>query len=323
MNGLKLYRYEGKKNFNAWRVLKNKLGILCVVVFIAAGIFRIRVNAAISNDMRAFEALKTDVKVNAASAIIIDRSTGKILFDKNSSERFQPASTVKVMTALVALENLSLDDKIKATNSVLHVEPTYAGIKPDATYALKDLLSCILVKSGNDAAVAIAVGVAGTEKEFVEMMNAKARALGMTNTNFTSASGLPAKPRSTQYSTAGDLAILMYYASRKPFIVQELSKKKKTVKGNNGINMYLKTHNKSLYADYGGSWGKTGYTRVARRTFTGMDPSNDPKIVIALMKSNKLWADIKTLITKGLVLQENQPKGFWEKLKEKHCQTQP
>lgn len=314
MDGLKLYRYKSKKKFNIWSVLLNKVFVVVVVLAIIAGVLWTKINVSVSKEVMAFELLKDDIKVNAASAVIMDIGTGEILFKKNPDEKFQPASTVKLMTALVAVQNLPLDTKIKATNSVLHVEPTYAGIKPGATYALKDLVSAILIKSANDAAVAIAEGIAGSEESFVQMMNDKAVSLGMMNTNFTSASGLPAKPRTKQYSTSADLAILMYYASSEPFIVQELSKTKKTIKGDNGINMYLKTHNKSLYADYGGSWGKTGYTRVARRTFTGIDPTEHPNIVISLMKSNKLWSDIKTLITKGLPLQKNQPKSFWTHL---------
>ncbi|MBF0215895.1 MAG: D-alanyl-D-alanine carboxypeptidase [Candidatus Omnitrophica bacterium] len=248
------------------------------------------------------------VHVDALSAVIMDASTGKVLFAKSPDTRLEPASTVKLMTAVLAMENLGLDDVITAPGSIKLVQPTYAGLKPGVTYKAGDLLTAMMIKSANDASVAIAEAVAGNEDEFTAMMNEKAAALGMNDTNFINSTGLPSRKKEKQYTTARDLARLMAYAMKYPFLVGEMSKKDDRISGSDGIDLYLKTHNKSLHRTGHHLMGKTGYTRKAKRTFVGVDSPTHPRIIVALLKSDSLWKDISELRTKGLILYSRQEK---------------
>ncbi|MEA3489758.1 MAG: serine hydrolase [Candidatus Omnitrophota bacterium] len=255
-----------------------------------------------------------EVDVNAKSAMITGARTGEMLYEKDPDKRYPPASTVKVMTAVVAVENMPLESEIVPTKKALRVEPTVAGLKTGVGYKLRDLLAAILIKSANDAAVAIAESVSGSETRFVELMNAKAVEIGMNDTRFANASGLPTGKKDRQYSTARDLAKMMRYALRYRVILDEMSKKEAYISGTDGREIYLKTHNKALLRYNDAPWGKTGYTIEARRTFVGVDPSLNPMVVFSLLKSNDLWDDIMTLKRKGLEIYEEKRKNFFTDL---------
>lgn len=255
------------------------------------------------------------ITVDAWSAIIIDAETGRVLYDKNPDIKLPPASTTKVMTAIVALDHLSPDAEITPSKKAIYVEPTVAGLKDGVKYKFNDLLAALLIKSSNDAAVAIAEAVGGNEKAFAKMMNEKAAQLGMTNTRFESASGLPTGKKDLQFTTARDLAKMMRYAARNKTILTHMSKKDATISGSDDIKIYLKTHNKTLTMRDSAPWGKTGYTRQASRTFTGVDPSMTPKIAFALLKSEDLWNDILTLNDKGLIAFVESRKTWQDDLK--------
>ncbi len=246
------------------------------------------------------EVPSVEIDVNAKSAMIMEAGSGKVLFEKDADERLQPASTVKVMTAIVAMENLPLESEVIPTTSVVEVEPTVIELQPGTRYSLEDLISAILIKSANDAAVAIAEAVAGSEEDFVELMNRKAVEIGLKDTYYTNASGLPAVNREDQYTTARDLVTLMRYARRYKFLMNTLSKKETDIYGSDNKRIHLGTHNRSLFSKKGVSWGKTGYTIKAGRTFVGVDPSHRPRIIFALLKSKKLWHDIAVLKNRGL-----------------------
>ncbi|MCK4852305.1 MAG: D-alanyl-D-alanine carboxypeptidase [Candidatus Omnitrophica bacterium] len=241
-----------------------------------------------------------EIDISAKSAMIMEAGSGKVLFEKNADKKLQPASTVKVMTALVAMENAPLEREVIPTVSVTGVEPTVIKLRPGVRYTLKDLISAVLIKSANDAAVAIAESVAGSEEDFVKLMNLKAAEIGLENTCFTSASGLPARHREDQYTTARDLAAMMRYALRYRFVLEAMSKKEEVIRGGDDKTILLETHNKSLFSKKGSSWGKTGYTKKAKRTFVGVDPSCRPRIVFAMLGSRDIWNDIAVLKEGGL-----------------------
>ena len=250
------------------------------------------------------------VTVNAKGAMIVETRNGRVLFEKNATEKYPPASTVKVMTAILAVENIPLDETIVPSKKALYVEPTIAGLREGVEYKLKDLILAILIKSANDAARVIAEAVAGSQEEFAKMMNNKAKEIGMENTYFVKASGLPTGKKDKQYTTAKDLTRMMRYAAQYEVILEAMSKKEANISGSDGRNIYLKTHNKALLRDGDAPWGKTGYTREARRTFAGVDPSLNPCIAFGLLKSTALWDDIRTLKTRGLEIYEIKSKTF-------------
>lgn len=235
----------------------------------------------------------------AESAIIKRVSDGKVVYAKDPDKRFPPASTTKVLTAIVALENMSLTDTIEVSRNAAGTTPTVVHLEAGKSYRLADLLAAILIRSGNDAAVAIAEGVAGSEEEFAEMMNEKARQIGMTCSNFERASGLPAGRPDRQYTTSRDLAKLMLYAKRYDIVLQLLSRPEAHIRSTDGNRIRIRTNNRTLVWDDDAPWGKTGYTREARRTFVGVEPSLEPRFVFALLRSNDLWEDIRTLNRSG------------------------
>jgi D-alanyl-D-alanine carboxypeptidase len=241
-----------------------------------------------------------DISVSAGSAIIVNARNGKVFFEKNPDKKSPPASTAKVMTAIVAIENAPLNKKIVPSRRAVGVEPTVAGLKPGVEYRLKDLLAAILIKSGNDAAITIAEGISGSEEEFAGLMNQKAREIGMENTYFANASGLPTGKKDKQYTTARDLVKMMRYALKYRIIPELLSKKEYVIYGSDKGKISLKSHNKLLFASPDVAWGKTGYTNEARRTFVGTDPSRKPHVAFALLRSKNLWTDIKALKTGGM-----------------------
>jgi D-alanyl-D-alanine carboxypeptidase len=251
-----------------------------------------------------------DLRVNGKCAVIMDIGRGKVLYEKEPESKYPPASTTKVMTAVVALENMDLDSDIIPGSKIVRIEPTIAGLEPGVKYKLRDLISAILIKSANDAAFAIAEAVAGSESDFADLMNKKAERIGMKNTFFATASGLPTGRKDSQYTTAKDLAILMRYACRYDIILENMSKKEKIISGSDGKEIYLKSHNKTLFREKNAPWGKTGYTREAKRTFVGIDPGKKHKIVFGLLQSNALWRDISVLKNKGLILYKIEHTGF-------------
>ena len=250
--------------------------------------------------------VEEDIDISAKAAIIINAGNGQVLYEKNADEHLQPASIVKVMTAIVAMQNMGLEDQIIATDAVNNIEPTNADLDPGVEYQLKDLIAAILIKSANDAAVAIAVGISESEEEFAKLMNREGVRLRMKDTNFTNSSGLPAHPRIDQYTTARDMAKMMRYAIKNSFILDEMAKKEEDIYGSDGRKIHLTTHNKLLFSEEKMLWGKTGYTIKAQRTFIGVDPSKHPKIVIALLRSKTLWKDMALLKEHGLKIHERR-----------------
>ena len=251
-----------------------------------------------------------EINVNAKAAMIVEAENGNILFEKNPDRRFPPASTAKVMTAIVAIEHVPVMREITSSKKAVRVQPTVAGLRPGARYRLKDLITAILIKSANDAAIVIAEEVAGSEKEFARLMNATAKELGMEDTYFATATGLPTGKKDSQYTTVRDLAMMMRYALRYEIILGAMRQKEAEIRGLDGRKIYLKTHNKALLWDPGAPWGKTGYTAEARRTFVGVNPSPEPRIVFAVLQSNDLWDDIITLNDQGLEIYRRDHRTF-------------
>ncbi|MFH1847053.1 MAG: serine hydrolase [Candidatus Omnitrophota bacterium] len=241
-------------------------------------------------------------KLGAGAAIAVETKSGIILFKRNADKRFPPASTAKVMTAIIAIERLPLDTEITPSPNSLAVEPSKAGLKEGVNYKLEDLLAALLIKSANDAAVAIAEKIAVSEEKFAGLMNRKAFQLGMYNTRFATASGLPSGVKDSQYTTVKDLAKMMKYASKYRFIIEMMSNPDKYISGSDGQKIYLRTHNQTLLRGKEKAWGKTGFTREAKRTFVGIEPAYGSRIIFALLYSDDLWNDISVLKIKGIEL---------------------
>ncbi len=255
-----------------------------------------------------------EININAKCAIVMETKSGNVLFAKNDDEQFPPASTAKIMTAIVASESMPLDTKITASVEATDVEPVVAGLKPGVKYSLRDLLAAALVRSGNDAARVIAEGVSGTEDDFSYWMNDKAQKLGMKDTYFANASGLPTGVQDEQFVTAADLALLMKYTLKNKFVMEMLSKKNADIIGSNGKTMHFKTVNRTLLNEEKALYGKTGYTKEAKRTFVGVDASPEPRIIVAVLQSDDLWEDLSILKSTGLELYKENHRSIFSKI---------
>lgn len=251
----------------------------------------------------AFARSRSGPGVHARSAVVMDPSSGTVLYGKNPHLRLPPASTTKVMTVLIALETLPLNKPVFVGSQAWGVAPSKAGLTRGATYRAGDLMIAALVASSNDAAVALAEAVAGTEAEFAKLMNARAKKLGMKNTQFLNATGLPEKrSRRKQYTTAYDLSRLMRHAAKDKRIDAMMGITYARFRGTDGRWLTIKSHNKMLWRTPKFVKGKTGWTFASRHTFVGTNYAPKKKIVFAMLSSPKPWVDIERLARFGLSL---------------------
>jgi D-alanyl-D-alanine carboxypeptidase (penicillin-binding protein 5/6) len=233
--------------------------------------------------------------VTARGAVLMDGGNGRVLFSKNADKRILPASTTKVMTALLVLEKLSLDSYVTVSNRATGMQPSKLNLKAGEQYLVKDLLYGVLLNSANDASVVLAEAVAGSEWEFVSMMNQRALKLGAKNTKFANSNGLPS--RTIQYSTAYDMYLIFREALKKSFFRDAIEYKFKTIYSRSGRRINLRSHNKILFKGWKRPmYGKTGYTRAAKSCFVGYTQKGSRPVIVAVFGCTKRWDDIYRLV---------------------------
>lgn len=236
-----------------------------------------------------------EVSVTAQSAILMSPLTKRIVYSKDPHARLLPASTVKIVTALTVLKKSHPKKKVVVSRLASSMEPSKVYIKEGEIYFIEDLLKALLLNSGNDASVALAESVAGSEGKFVNMMNDMAKTAGAQDTNFKNSNGLPEK---NQYSTAYDLALIVRTAMRDKRFVDIMKTKRSEIKEiTSGRRIKLKNHNKSLWKDKSYSiFGKTGYTKKAGHCFAGyIEYSGWRRVIVVILKSEKIWSDLEAL----------------------------
>jgi serine-type D-Ala-D-Ala carboxypeptidase (penicillin-binding protein 5/6) len=234
-------------------------------------------------------------KVSARAALLVEGDNWpKKLYDKDSSRAVFPASTTKVMTALIVMEHLPMNRVITVGKSVVNVLPTKIDLKPGEKYKVSELLYAALLKSANDASVVLAEAVAGSESKFVELMNKRAKQLGAKQTLFANAHGLPSDD--PQYTTASDMIMIFREALKKPFFRDAISQRVRTITSEEGRKIVLHSHNKALFKGWKENiFGKTGYTRAAQSCFVGYLKKGKRKIYIAVFGCSQRWDDVKYL----------------------------
>ena len=222
--------------------------------------------------------------INSQVALIYDRTGKRILFEKNGKKQFKMASTTKIMTATVVLENAKLDDVVTIENKAAWTGGSRLGLKKDDKITVHDLLYGLLLVSGNDAAVALAIHVGGSVEGFAEMMNNKAKELGLTNTHFVTPHGLD---EDEHYTTAEELAKMADYAMEIPKFKEIVNTKTYTVRINN--NPKTLTNTNELLGSLSGVYGiKTGFTNGAGRCLvTGCKRGNLDIITVVLGADTK------------------------------------
>lgn len=242
---------------------------------------------------------------SAKAAVVIDGNTGEILYSQNCDMQLPMASTTKIMTALLLCElGGDLTKEIVTTREMVTVEGSSMGLQVGDTVSYRDLLYGMMLASGNDAANTVAIAIAGSVKEFVDLMNKRAEEMGLQNTHFVTPSGLDAEEH---YTTAYELAIITKEALKNTeFAKAAASEKACLCYGNPPYNRTLTNHNKLLkmYEDVVGV--KTGYTKKSGRCLVSAS-RKDGKLVIAVtLNDGNDWADHRTLLDLGLSLIESK-----------------
>lgn len=215
--------------------------------------------------------------VNALAAVVVEETTGRILYDKNALERRSIASTTKIMTALVALENGHPEDKVRVSKRAAAIGGSTAGLREGEEYTLRELLYAMMMISGNDAAIAVAEHIGGSVEDFAVMMNDRARSLGAVNSNFVTPHGLD---RSDQYSTAYDVALITIEALKNPLFCEIVSTRSFYIPGHSLYNT------NELLSSYPGADGvKTGYTGQAGRCLVSTARKNGMRLISVVLGS--------------------------------------
>ena len=231
------------------------------------------------------------VETAASAAILVDAASGRVLYEHNADRKMLIASTTKILTALVAIEQGYLQDTVKVSREAACTEGSAMYLKEGETLTLETLLYGLLLCSGNDAAVAVAQHVGGSVKGFVALMNEKARELGMENSSFANPNGLDDE---NHYSTARDMAKLARAALENETLVRIASTRSITIGGRTMHN-----HNKLLgYMD--NCLGlKTGYTKAAGRTLVSCAEKNGQRLIAVTLQDGNDWADHQALYEYG------------------------
>ena len=229
--------------------------------------------------------------VSAEKAILLDCATDRVLFEKNPDGQSLIASTTKIMTALVVCEQCNVLDRMRIPKEAVGIEGSSMYLREGEILTIQELLYGLMLHSGNDAAVALAIYCGGTVEGFVQMMNDKARVLGLTGTHFENPNGLDAPGH---YSTARDLACLADYAMNDPIFYKTVSSKTVTMG-----NRYLRNHNKLLWQVEGADGVKTGYTRAAGRILVSSATRNGRRLIAVTIHDPDDWQDHTKLLEDG------------------------
>ena len=252
----------------------------------------IDVNAEISSSSSAFNSQITIPTTNSRSCVVIDRNTNTILYGKNEKEKRKMASTTKIMTAIVIIENYNLNETVEISKKAAGTGGSRLGLKTGDKIIIKDLLYGLMLRSGNDAAVALAEYACGDIKGFAELMNKKAMELNLANTHFETPHGLDSDGH---YTTSYELALLSNYALKNKTFAQIVGTKEYTI----SINGYPKqlSNTNELLGNFNGVYGiKTGFTNGANRCLVTACKRNDMDIICVV-----LGADTKKFRTQDSI----------------------
>ncbi len=238
---------------------------------------------------------------SARSYVLMDINSGRILASKNMNEKLLIASTTKIMTCLIVLENANLDDVITVGDEVLSMYGTNIYIKEGEKLTVEDLLYGLMLRSGNDAAITLAVHTLG-EDAFIEKMNEKAIEIGMKNTAFFNPHGLDDSTKN--YSTAKDMAILGRYAYQNETYRRIISTKKYVTKSS--LKSYVWYNRMSLLTQYKNCiGGKNGYTPKAGKTLVSYSVKDDITLMLVTLDDSNLYDNHKKMYEKYFSLYQN------------------
>ncbi|MDF2964571.1 MAG: D-alanyl-D-alanine carboxypeptidase [Paenibacillus sp.] len=264
-----------------------RIGLLLIVLTLLSSVFHppFNVQAAPS------------VSTHAEAAALIDVRSGRVLYSRQGDKSMRIASLTKIMTAIVAIEHGKLSSTAKVSKNAFGKEGSSIYLKLNEEMSLQHLLYGMMLRSGNDAATAIAEHVGGTMDGFVHLMNEKARMIGMEQSNFKNPHGLDEQGH---HSTANDMAKLTAYALRNP-VFQEIvkTKVKKAPNPNEAWDYTWMNKNKMLNLYDGADGVKTGYTKLAKRCLVSSATRNGQQLAVVTLNDSDDWADHARLLDYG------------------------
>ena len=229
--------------------------------------------------------------VSAKRAYVLDAVSGRVLFERNSDARGLLASTTKIMTALVVCEQCNVLDRMRISKEAVGIEGSSMYLQEGEVLTLQELLYGLMLSSGYAAAVALAIYCGGTVEGFAELMNDKARNLGLTGTHFENPNGLDSPGH---YSSARDLGKMAAYAMKNPIFRKTVSAK--SVRAG---NRYLTNHNKLLWRLEGADGVKTGYTKAAGRVLVSSAERQGRRLIGVTIDAPDDWNDHSALLNEG------------------------
>lgn len=239
----------------------------------------------------------SELDLNANFAVLIDYTTGQILYQKNAFVRRPPASTTKILTSIIAIEKGNLQRTVIASRNASRADGSSIYLKTGEAHSLKELLYGILLNSGNDASIAVAEDLAGSEPKFAEWMTTKAHQIGAIDSNFKNCNGLPAREH---YSTAYDLAVIARYALHNPVFADMVGTKRKLIPwpGNSSERIFV-NHNKLLWRYQFADGVKTGYTEEAGGCLVSSATKGGHRLIAVVLKSKDIYGDSTQLFDYG------------------------
>jgi D-alanyl-D-alanine carboxypeptidase (penicillin-binding protein 5/6) len=255
--------------------------LLCLALFIQAFSF----SSTMGNTYAHVQKSTTDLAPEAKSAILMDMDTGTIIFDKNSDLKLPPASITKIMTMLLIMEaidskKITWTDKVRTSENAASMGGSQIFLEVGEEMTVEDMMKGIAIASGNDASVAMAEFISGTEESFIEMMNKRAKELGMVNTHFSNTNGLPT---SDHYSSAKDIAIMSRELLKYEDITKYTSIYEDYLRKDSDKPFWLVNTNR-LIKFYTGTDGlKTGYTSEAKYCLAATAKKGDMRVIAVVM----------------------------------------
>lgn len=231
--------------------------------------------------------------VSAKTAVVMDANSGRVLYEKNKDEKIYPASTTKIMTALLAIEQGDMDKKVKITSKAVGVEGSSIYLAAGEEIPLRDLVYGLMLRSGNDAAVAIAGEISGGTEKFVDLMNQRAAELGAKNTHFMNPNGLHSDEH---FTTAYDMALIARQAMQSPVFKEVAKAKSYQANREEGKFNVFYNKNKVVYQYEGGTGIKIGYTKTAGRTLVASSERNGMELICAVMGAPDWFNDSYALM---------------------------
>lgn len=237
--------------------------------------------------------------IKAKGAILMDASSGQVLYGLNQDAPWYPASTTKILTGIIAIEKSDLNDIVTISDNAVRVDGTHIGLEAGEKMKMKDLLYALLLNSSNDSAVAIAEHISGSTDKFAKLMNDKAKEIGAKNSNFVNPNGLP---NLKHFTTAYDLALITRYAMTNPTFRQIVSTATYEIhREKPNAQKYLSNHNKmiqpfSFYRYPGATGVKTGYTIQARQCIVASAKRDNREYIVVVLGSEILFEQPRALL---------------------------